>query len=221
LILQELDVVLPRLWAGPPREKEPSLLGRLLAPFGVIYRWRAAMALALDSLSEPPRFPAGYSVISWDPVWLGRLGEIDRLSYAGTIDAALYSGYFRSAAGSRRLWEEALRGRFGRFDPERTLLLMRQGEPRGHLMASIRSPREGFIGNLAVLPEDRGGTGRALLLESLWRYRRAGFQWVTLAVTLENERALRLYQSLGFTMRYKFPVMAWHRPTGARRPASG
>ncbi len=205
----------------PQHGKEPSLLGRLLEPFGVIYRWRAAMVVALDSLSEPPRWPAGYSVIPWDPAWLERVGEIDRLSYAGTIDAALYRGYFRSAAGSRRLWEEAMRGRFGRFDPERTLLLMRDGEPRGHLMASMRSPREGFIGDLAVLPEHRGGTGRALLLECLWRYRRAGFPWVMLAVTLENERAVRLYRSVGFTMRYKFPVMTWQPPSAASRRTSG
>ena len=195
------------------------MVARLLAPFGVVYRWRAAMALPLESLSEPPRFPEGYTVVPWDPVWLDRLGEIDRRSYAGTIDAMLYGRYFCSAEGSRRLWQEALGGRFGRFDSERTLLLMRDGEPRGHLMASIRSSREGFIGDLAVLPEDRGGTGRALLLESLWRYRRAGFQWVSLAVTLDNHRALHLYESLGFKIRYKFPVMALHRPPHGHRPA--
>lgn len=212
--------MVPRWLAGSPRETEPSRLGQWLAPFGVLYRWRAAMALPLERLSELPRFPAGYSVIPWDPVWRDRLCEIDRLSYAGSIDAALYSVYFRTAAGSRRLWDEALRGRFGRFDPERTLLLIRGGEPRGHLMASMRSSREGFIGDLAVLPEDRGGTGRALLLECLWRYRRAGFQCVTLAVTLENQRALRLYESVGFTTRYKFPVMAWRPSLAAHWRAS-
>jgi ribosomal protein S18 acetylase RimI-like enzyme len=177
------------------------------------------MALSLEGLSEQPRFPEGYTPAPWDPVWLDRLGEIDRRSYAGTIDAALYSRYFCSVEGSRRLWQEALDGRFGRFDTERTLLLMRDGEPRGHLMASIRSSREGFIGDLAVLPEDRGGTGRALLLECLWRYRCAGFQWVTLAVTLDNHRALHLYEGLGFKMRYKFPVMGLSRLPCGHRPA--
>jgi ribosomal protein S18 acetylase RimI-like enzyme len=188
------------------------LLARLLAPCGVICRWRAAMGLSLDRLTDVPQPPAGYSIIAWDPAWLDHLGEIDCRSYEGTIDAALYGRYFRTARGSRRLWQEALDGRFGRFDPQRTLLLMRDGEPRGHIMASQRTSREGFIGNLAVLPDDRGGTGRALLLECLWRYRRAGFQYVSLAVTLENERALHLYESLGFAVRYRFPVLA--RPQG-------
>ena len=48
------------------------------------------MVLPLDTLTEPPCFPAGYTPVSWNPVWLERLGEIDRRSYAGTIDAALY-----------------------------------------------------------------------------------------------------------------------------------
>jgi len=168
------------------------------------------MGLSLDRLTEEPRFPEGYRTVVWDATWLDRLAEIDQRSYAGTIDAALYSHYFSTTRGSRRLWQEAVYGRFGRFDRERTLVLMRDGDPRGHVMTSIRSSREGFIGNLAVLPEDRGGTGRALLLDCLWRYRQAGFQSVSLAVTLENERALRLYQSLGFTVRYRFP--AWARP---------
>ncbi len=184
------------------------LLGRLLAPFGIDCHWRAAMGVSLDELTEEARLPAGYTIISWDPMWLDRVGEIDRCSYAGTLDALLYRQYFRTARGARRLWQEAIRGRFGRFDEERTLLLIRDGEPRGHVMACLRSPREGFIGDLAVLPEDRGGTGRALLLECLWRFRSAGFQSVSLAVTLENDRALRLYESLGFRVRYQFPVMA-------------
>lgn len=170
------------------------------------------MGLSLETLAAPPQLPEGYTAVPWDPVWLDSVGEIDRRSYAGTIDAALYGHYFRTARGSRRLWEEAMAGRFGRFDPARTLLLVREGRPCGHVMTSTRSEREGFIGNLAVLPEDRGGTGKALLLECLWRYRQAGFQFVSLAVTLENERALRLYESLGFTSRYRFPVLA--RPEG-------
>ena len=212
---------MPRLLVGSRPEDGTPLYGRLLEPFGVMCRWRAAMAIALEGLSERPRFPEGYSVVTWDPIWLDRVGEIDQRSYAGTVDAALYGRYFRTAAGSRQLWHEALRGRFGRFDAERSLLLMRDGEPRGHVMACVRTAREGFIGNLAVLPEDRGGTGRSLLLESLWRFRNAGFPSVSLAVTLDNQRALHLYQSLGFTIRYRFPVVTLSRPSRGRRSLGG
>src|SRR5439155_11940859 len=131
--------------------EELPLLARLLTPWGVICRWRAAMVLSLDKLTEAPQMPTGYHIAAWDPSWLDHVGEIDRRCYAGSIDAALYGRYFRTARGSRRLWQEALAGRFGRFDPQRTLLLMRDGVPRGHIMASQRSSREGFIGNLAVL----------------------------------------------------------------------
>jgi ribosomal protein S18 acetylase RimI-like enzyme len=199
--------VIPRSLSGT-HPASRSLLDRLLGPWGIMCRSRAAMGLPLELLSTQPRLPDGYRVAPWDPMWLDHVCEIDCRSYAGTIDAALYGHYFRTAQGSRRLWEEAISGRFGRFDPARTLLLMHDDRPCGHVMASTRSEREGFIGNLAVLPEHRGGTGRALLLESLWRYRRAGFQSVSLAVTLDNRCALHLYQSLGFTIRYRFPVIA-------------
>jgi ribosomal protein S18 acetylase RimI-like enzyme len=212
--------MIPRLLVGSQHDDGMSFYGRLLEPLGVICRWRAAMGLSLEGLSEPSRFPDGYTVATWDPIWLDRAGEIDQRSYAGTVDAALYGRYFRSVAGSRQLWHEALRGRFGRFDTERSLLLLRGGEPCGHLMACMRTAREGFIGNLAVLPEDRGGTGRALLLECLWRYRNAGVPAVSLAVTLDNRRALSLYESLGFKIRYKFPVVAFNRPP-VRRPSRG
>jgi ribosomal protein S18 acetylase RimI-like enzyme len=224
--LQETQAVIPRSLDRTRRGADVPLLGRLLAPFGVVSRWRAAMGIVLDRLGEQPSFPEGYQTVTWrsgegqtlstaEPGqtspgrgWLDQVGEIDQRSYAGTIDAVLYGHYFRTAAGSRRLWQEAMAGRFGRFDPERTLILLRDGQPCGHLMACLRSAREGFIGDLAVLPEHRGGTGRALLLECLWRYRRAGFHSVSLAVTLENERAFRLYEDVGFTVRYKFPVLA-------------
>jgi ribosomal protein S18 acetylase RimI-like enzyme len=105
------------------------------------------------------------------------------------------------------MWREAISGKFGRFDPERTLILTREGRVCGDLMASLRGPREGFIGNLAVAPQHRGGTGRALLLTCLWSYRDAGFERVSLAVTLDNQRAYRLYSRLGFVISGRFPLV--------------
>jgi ribosomal protein S18 acetylase RimI-like enzyme len=43
-------------------------------------------------------------------------------------------------------------------------------------------------------------------LSALWAYREAGFERVSLAVTLANGRAYNLYTALGFQRRYLFPV---------------
>src|SRR5205807_1830591 len=125
----------PSPWPGSCQPESVPLLTRLLAPWGAICRWRAAMGLSLNSLTEEAKLPEGYEFLSWDPVWLHHLSEIDWRSYAGTIDSALYGRYFHTPEGSRRLWQEAISGRFGCFDPERTLLLMHDSEPHGHVMA--------------------------------------------------------------------------------------
>lgn len=59
-------------------------------------------------------------------------------------------------------------------------------------------PGEYYVDSLAVLPEWRGhGIGRALLQSAVARGREQGLS-VTLAVEYDNERAQRLYRSLGF-----------------------
>jgi len=183
------------------------LMNQVLERFGILCRWRAGMSLDLRLLQERPHLPPGYELVSWDAHRLWEVACMDHRAYAGTLDARLYWQYFSTPEGCERMWREAIAGKFGRFDPERTLLLLHQGRICGDIMASIRTPREGFIGNLAVEPQHRGGTGTALLLECLWRYREAGFDRVSLAVTLENERAYHLYSRLGFVVSGQFPLV--------------
>ena len=192
------------------------MISPLLDRLGIMYRWRAAMRINLAELAEPPALPAGYEVVPWDPARLDEVAQVDYAAYQGTIDGRLYHRYFSTPEGCKRMWRECMSGRFGRFDPLRTVLLLHEGRVCGDLMASQVGPHDAFIGNLAVHPAHRGGTGRSLLLSCLWRYREAGFQRVGLAVTFENERAFRLYQSLGFTVAARFPIVSWSRPGGRR-----
>jgi ribosomal protein S18 acetylase RimI-like enzyme len=183
------------------------MVSRVLDHFGVLCRWRAGMTLDLDTLQERPTVPAGYELVSWDPRRLGEVAYLDYQAYRGTLDSRLYWQYFSTPAGCELMWREAIAGKFGEFDPERTLLLLHHGRVVGDVMASVRLPQEGFIGNLAIAPEHRGGTGLALLLSCLWRYRDAGFERVSLAVTLENHHAFRLYSRLGFVVSGRFPLI--------------
>lgn len=173
------------------------------------------MTLDLRSLGDPPPVPPGYAIRSWDAGFLGQVAQCDWLAYRGSLDARLYWQYFSTPAGCERMWREAIAGKFGRFDPERTLLLLHEGRVCGNVMASTRGARDAFIGNLAVEPAHRGGTGTALLLQCLAAYRAAGFERVSLAVTLDNHRALDLYRRLGFVISGRFPLLA--RPAGRLR----
>lgn len=189
------------------------MVAQLLERFGVIYRWRAAMAVDPRQVTLEPALPPGYRLLPWDAARLAEVAEADYHAYRGSLDARLYWRYFSTREGCKRMWREAMAGRFGRFDTERTLLLERDGMICGALMASMRTPAEGFIGNLAVAPPHRGGTGTALLLTCLHRYRKSGVPRVSLAVTLENERAYRLYTRVGFTETGRFPILS--RPTSS------
>ncbi|MFN3649980.1 MAG: GNAT family N-acetyltransferase [Armatimonadota bacterium] len=182
-------------------------VAHILERFGLLCRWRAGMVLDLRRLQERPSLPPGYELMEWDPGRLREVAEADYRAYRGTLDGRLYWQYFSTVDGCERMWREAINGKFGRFDPARTLLLLRDGRVCGDIMTSLRSPREAFIGNLAVTPEHRGGTGRALLLECLWRCREAGLDRVSLAVTLDNERAFELYSRLGFVVSGRFPLI--------------
>ncbi len=179
-----------------------------LERFGVVCRWRTGMTLDLRRLSGCPSLPAGYELRPWDPAYLRDVAELDYRAYYGTMDARLYWQYFSTPTGCERMWREALAGKFGCFDPLRTLLLFHQGRLCGDVMTSARSHVEGFIGNLAVAPEHRGGTGSAMLIRSLWGFREAGFERVSLAVTLENQHAYQLYDRIGFMKSGEFPVVA-------------
>src|SRR5436309_2198212 len=128
----------------------------------LLFRWRAAMTLELKDLRQAPRLPDGYRTGAWEMRLLDAIAEVDYRAYRGTIDGALYWRYFCSPEGCRRMWEESFRGRFGAFDAERTRVLYHGERLCSDVLCCHRSAEEGFIGNLAVLPEDRGGTGRAL-----------------------------------------------------------
>lgn len=192
------------------------MIPRWLDRVGILYRWRAQMRLDLRSLPERRPLRAPYEVVPWDASRLDEVAAVDYTAYRGTVDGCLYRPYFSSPEGCKRMWTESIAGRYGRFDPERSLILLFDGRVCGDIMISQTLPAEAFIGNLAVHPEHRGGTGRALLLASLWRCREAGYVRASLAVTYENERAFGLYRSVGFQVVTRFPIVSWQPALGRR-----
>jgi ribosomal protein S18 acetylase RimI-like enzyme len=64
-----------------------------------------------------------------------------------------------------------------------------------------RAARRGYVQRLAVAPEAQGaGLGRALLVDGLRWLRRRGAGRAVVNTQVDNERARRLYESLGFRM---------------------
>jgi ribosomal protein S18 acetylase RimI-like enzyme len=88
------------------------------------------------------------------------------------------------------------------------------GRPVGVLVALRIAPGTGHIGQISILPEYQGaGIGRRMIAAALAEFDRLRFEAVSLAVTLSNSRAYRLYESCGFRTIHIFPVFVRERQT--------
>ena len=142
--------------------------------------------------------------------------EIDARSVSGRAPA-LYA--IREAAFSRnRDYEPATQSEWTAreldvqaFDPELTRVATRDGRPVG--FATVRRWEDGvaYLSTLAVHPDAWGrGIGATLLTAVFAAAGAAGRRQVHLNVASDNPNALRLYERVGMTQRWR--VDAYERP---------
>jgi ribosomal protein S18 acetylase RimI-like enzyme len=133
---------------------------------------------------------------------MARGNEMQQISYvkATASDAQSFIA-LQEESTDRKLWgpidgpERAMRE-----IAENTLLLLRTGdETVGSIAYRVRSDQSVYISNVIVVPPARGrGFARSALSHVLEMNRHA--PRIDLVTHPENERALRLYQSLGFAI---------------------
>jgi ribosomal protein S18 acetylase RimI-like enzyme len=107
------------------------------------------------------------------------------------------------------------------IDLARSRVALRGDEPVGVAFLAVRGDR-GWIGGLAVVPSARRhGVGRALMDDVLAEAWAAGLREVSLEVLAGNERAFRLYETLGFAQTRMLEVWSWggEAPASRARPA--
>jgi ribosomal protein S18 acetylase RimI-like enzyme len=106
-----------------------------------------------------------------------------------------------------RAWDLAL---------DSSRIALRDGRPVGVCMLGLRGD-EAWIGGLGVVAaERRGGLGRRLMETVLNEARGCGVREVRLEVIVENERAIPLYERLGFERTRELEV--WSLPGAPGRP---
>lgn len=89
-------------------------------------------------------------------------------------------------------------GRYGRFDPDASEVAIHEGTP---VAATLLTHYEGapMLAFSLTLPAwRRRGLARGGILRAVRRLRDAGYDSLSLAVTVGNAPAVRLYESLGF-----------------------
>jgi ribosomal protein S18 acetylase RimI-like enzyme len=74
---------------------------------------------------------------------------------------------------------------------------------------------EYFISNLAVLPEQQGrGLGSHILTQAEKRAATLGFKKISLTVDVDNDRARKLYERIGFTLVKKVSIGSLYKRIG-------
>jgi ribosomal protein S18 acetylase RimI-like enzyme len=169
---------------------------------------RPTLVPAPDAVSRS--MPEDLELLPWAPQDYQAAAELIYSSYVGHTDAQINDQY-RSLHGSLRFLHNIVRfPGCGIFEPNFSWML-RDRKSRaliGMVLCSRVAPEVAHITQLCVSPLERGrGLGHLLLDRSAQSLLRGGFDAVTLTVTEGNERALKLYQQFGFTLRHRFDAM--------------
>lgn len=166
-------------------------------------RLRMVADLRNANLLQQP-LPNGYLWQSWRPLLVPRHAQVKWHSFRDDLDGRVFSCLSR-AEGCLSLVREIASQRS--FCPQATWLVVYQPEHDwpptdvGTIQGIIRSGGRGAIQNVGVVPGHRGlGLGRALVIQTMLGFRQCGMNEVSLEVTAQNIPAVRLYQSLGFTI---------------------
>jgi GNAT superfamily N-acetyltransferase len=165
----------------------------------ICYFKRFKMELDLYAAPPAPELPPGYSWIAWDEALVDRHAEVMFSSFHEEIDSVVFPS-LGDRQGCYQLMRE-IRRKPG-FMPESTwLVVSAEGYCGGVQGVRERGPI-GAIQNLGVVPAHRGrGLGRALLLQAVHGFRRAGLGRAFLEVTAQNDGAVQLYHRAGFRRR--------------------
>jgi ribosomal protein S18 acetylase RimI-like enzyme len=181
--------------------------------------WREFQRLSLESTgtgtgtgtaSSSPG-PGPISLVPWKQWNLTEAAEVMQRAHEGGVDAEMNELY-RTSEGCRALLTNVLRHRgCGSAVPEASVLAREgaSGRAAGFAVVTETAARHAHLAQLAVAPRfQRQGIARQLLARVRERLTHLGFDTLSLMVSGANERALRLYRSLGFDPVARFPVFS-------------
>ena len=162
-------------------------------------RFRMEADLAVQR--SAPALPPGYRFVSWNEAVIDVHARTKFRAFRDELDAIVFP-CLGSLEGCRRLMRE-IRGKPG-FLPAATWLIARGSSPEslqwcGTIQGVAERGGVGMIQNVGIVPGHRGlGLGRCLVERAVTGFRMHGLGRASLEVTVDNARAMRLYQQLGF-----------------------
>ena len=155
---------------------------------------------------------AGLILERWDHRYFEPCARLIQLAYANHVDGEINDQYRSESGALRFLKNIIILPGCGQFQPETSFVL--RAPHANHLVGVILNSRVadgvGHTTQICAMPGYQGrGLGRRLLEASLQALRVRNFTHVSLTVTSGNERAVRLYEKLGFSTVKKFAAGVW------------
>jgi ribosomal protein S18 acetylase RimI-like enzyme len=165
----------------------------------ISYFKRFKMEIDLHEALPVPALPEGYRWVAWEDSLGDVHAEVMFRSFQNEIDALVFPS-LGDHRGCSLLMQE-IRQKLS-FLPEATWLVASEAGYCGCIQGLQDRTSLGAIQNLGIAPGHRSrGLGRALLLQALQGFLRAGLERAWLEVTAQNDGAVRLYHGLGFRRR--------------------
>jgi ribosomal protein S18 acetylase RimI-like enzyme len=175
----------------------------------------ARVFMTFDISSHPQTPPAlmpDFEIRPWSEQEYQNAAAVITAAYRGHVDSDINDQY-RSLAGSLRFLNNIVRfPGCGTFDAQASYVVVqrRTHSVVGLILCSLVRPDVGHITQVCVLPEFRSaGLGVALLAASTRSLRERAFRSISLTVTQANDRAIALYQRIGFQSARVFDAFVW------------
>ena len=175
---------------------------------------RQFMLLELDRIPALERRPLnGVEVSKWQERRMEEATSLIERAYRRHIDGQINDQYCSNAGAARFLRNIIRYPGCGTFYAPGSFLALHQetGQVCGLVLSSVVHPDVGHITQVCVAPEFHGaGIGYELVRRSAEVFRRAGFAGVSLTVTSSNQRAVELYERMGFQILKEFSAYVWN-----------
>lgn len=174
---------------------------------------RLFMLLPLaNSVPEVRSLSAEFELRRWSEHDYQSAAAVITTAYRGHVDSGINDQY-RSLSGSLRFLNNIVHfPGCGTFDAESSFVVTHRKTRSlaGMILCSRVRHDVGHVTQVCVLPEWRSaGLGRALLAATVANLKQRHFSSLSLTVTKANERAIDLYNRLGFSTHRVFDAFVW------------
>ncbi len=167
--------------------------------------------MALHPQTAPALAPE-FEIRPWAEEQYQAAAAVITAAYRGHVDSDINDQY-RTLTGSLRFLNNIVRfPGCGTFDPRASFVVVdrRTRTLVGLILCSQVRPDVGHVTQVCVLPEYRSaGLGVVLLAATTRSLRERGFGAISLTVTQANDRAIALYERIGFESRRVFDAFVW------------